>query len=332
MDLAKKQGDEILNAAEETAERIRADANKAAEEIIARARQEATAAEQQTRELMKSAEEKAQVITTNANEEAARIISTARQQAAELEERAQAMVTSAEKKAEEILNEARGKAEEIIRTKTEEASKEAQVILKDARKRAQEEVALMKQEAEQLLARSKKVTQTEIKNKLKKAYQELLADLGAIKETDVIPSLAEDKISEQPEPEATTPTLVETQVVEVKESVQPTKKAEKEAATLYRGTVELVIPPPLGLDKMLQLHKHLRSIPDVEVLNLGVAADKSITIRLVVENPIPLCSILEDLPDVEQVTESPQEIESTMPSRKGGEKAAIKRIIVTTRK
>jgi vacuolar-type H+-ATPase subunit H len=332
IELAKKQGEDILNAAEERAERIKADANKEAEEIIARAKQEVTAAEQQARELIRSAEEKAQFITTNANEEAGKIIATARQQAAELEEKAQAMVTSAEKKAEDILNEAREKGEEIIRTKTEAASKEAEGILKDARKKATEEAALMKQEAEQLLARSKKVTQNEIKNKLKKAYQELLADLGAIKETEVIPGLAEDKVSEQPAPEAKAPAVLEPEILEVKEPVQPTSRTEKEAATLYRGPVELVIPPPLGLDRMLQLHKHLRNIPDVEVLNLGVAADKSITIRLVVQNPIPLRSILEELPEVEQATESPQEIESTMPSRKGGEKVAVKRIIVTTRK
>jgi hypothetical protein len=106
----------------------------------------------------------------------------------------------------------------------------------------------------------------------------------------------------------------------------------KESPGLYQGTVELVIPPPLGLDRMLQLHKHLRNIPNIEVLNLGVSADKSITIRVMLENPTPLRSILEDLPEVETVADAPQDAEMTTPTKKTGERTPVKRIIVTTKK
>jgi vacuolar-type H+-ATPase subunit H len=331
LNLAIKQGEEILNAAEERAEKITSDSNKEADNIIAKAKQEAEETEQQAQKVTKSAEEEAQVIIANANEEANQIIAKAKQEAAGVEEKAQAIVTSAEKKAEEMLTEAKEKGEEIIRTKTAAAKKEAQVILKDAKQRAVEEVALIKQEAEQLLTRSKKVTQNEIKEKLKKAYQELLADLGAIKETESIPTLVEDKISEQSKSEAMVSEPAEAQIVEIQGVVSAIKE-EKESAPLYQGTVELIIPPPLGLDRMLQLHKHLRNIPNVEVLNLGVASDKSITIRVVVENPIPLRSILEELPEVEKVTESSQVGELTIPGRKTGEKTTVKRIIVTTKK
>lgn len=331
LNLTIKQGEEILNAAEERAEKITSDANEEAEKIISKAKQEAGVIEQQAQKIIKSAEDKAQAITANANDEANEIIAKAKQEAAGVEEKAQAIITSAEKKAEEILTEANEKGEEIIRTKTAVARKEAQGILKDAKKKAVEEVELIKHEAEQLLVKSKKVAQIEIKEKLKKAYQELLADLDTIKETESIPTLVEDKISEQSKSEATISEPAETQIVDI-QAVVSAIKGEKEGAPLYQGTVELLIPPPLGLDRMLQLHKHLRNIPNVEVLNLGVAADKSITIRVVVENPIPLCSILEELPEVEKVTESSQVGELTTPGHKTGEKTTVKRIIVTTKK
>jgi len=328
LNLTIKQGEEILNAAEERAEKITSDANEEAEKIISKAKQEAGVIEQQAQKIIKSAEDKAQAITANANDEANEIIAKAKQEAAGVEEKAQAIITSAEKKAEEILTESKEKGEEIIRTKTAVARKEAQGILKDAKKKAVEEVELIKHEAEQLLVKSKKVAQIEIKEKLKKAYQELLADLDTIKETESIPTLVEDKISEQSKSEATISEPAETQIVDI----QAVVSAIKEDVPLYQGTVELLIPPPLGLDRMLQLHKHLRNIPNVEVLNLGVAADKSITIRVVVENPIPLCSILEELPEVEKVTESSQVGELTTPGHKTGEKTTVKRIIVTTKK
>jgi hypothetical protein len=106
----------------------------------------------------------------------------------------------------------------------------------------------------------------------------------------------------------------------------------KESPAIYEGTVELVIPPPLGLDRMLQLHKHLRNIPNIEVLNLGVSADKSITIRVTLENPTPLRKILEDLPEVETTADAPQDAEMTTSTKKTGERTPVKRIIVTTKK
>ena len=90
--------------------------------------------------------------------------------------------------------------------------------------------------------------------------------------------------------------------------------------------MELAIPPPVGLDRMLQLHKNLRHIPQIEVMNLGVSRDKGITIRLFLDSPIPLLKILGDLPEVEKVSEP------LRGAKNAAGKPPLRKIIVTTRK
>lgn len=109
-------------------------------------------------------------------------------------------------------------------------------------------------------------------------------------------------------------------------------KAElKESPTIYEGNVEVVVAPPIGL-YLMQLHKHLGNMPNIEVLNLGVSADKSITIRVSLKNPTPLRKILEDLPEVETTADAPQDAEVTFSTKKTGGNAPVRRIMVTTRK
>jgi hypothetical protein len=82
---------------------------------------------------------------------------------------------------------------------------------------------------------------------------------------------------------------------------------------------------------MLQLHKHLKQTPQVEVLNLGGSVDKGITIRLLLENPTPLLKVLEDLPEVQKASDEPSGTEQTVPARQTGEEPPVKRILVITR-
>jgi hypothetical protein len=114
---------------------------------------------------------------------------------------------------------------------------------------------------------------------------------------------------------------------------QPSRGPEdkQEDPGLYKGTIELAIPPPVGLDRMLQLHKHLKQTPQVEVLNLGGSVDKGITIRLLLENPTPLLKVLEDLPEVKNVSDEFSGAEKMVPARQTGEDPPLKRIVVITR-
>jgi hypothetical protein len=109
-------------------------------------------------------------------------------------------------------------------------------------------------------------------------------------------------------------------------------KEKEEDSALYEGTVELAIPPPVGLDRMLQLHKNLRHIPQIEVMNLGVSKDKGITIRLFLDSPIPLLKLLGDLPEVEKVSEPLGGAKKAADSQKAAGKPSPRKIIVTTRK
>ena len=319
--------------------------------IIAAARQEAerksqetlTAAQQQAQGILKEASGKAEVIKSSAEQQANRITSEAKLNASAIQEQAQTVLKTAEGKAAatksdaeneatQILSDAREKAGELLKARAVSAEKEAQSILKEARGKAEQESLLIKRKAEQVLKKSRKISENEIKEKLKKVYQGLLSNLEGIDETTILPEIEEVKDSEPSQIEFEAFVHVESEtVIEVpQERPAPRRKESKpsESATLYEGNVELIVPPPLGLDKMLQFHKHLRNIPNAKVLNLGVASDKSITVRILLESPTPLLSVLEDLPEVESAADDQHAVEAT----KSGEKTPVKRIIVTTRK
>lgn len=345
--VAEKQAQSILTASQEKAESIKSNADGEAKRMIAEAKQSAVATEQQAQGILKAAEHKAESIKFNADDEAKRINDEAKQNAMAIEQKAQEILKAAEQKAESIktdaeqeaskrIVESRERAEELVKERVANAEKETQSILENAKSKAEEEAAIIKQKSEQLLSRSKRISESEIKEKLKKVYQSLLSSLEDIEETTIIP-IEEEKKAEPAKPEPTVHVKSERKIKEAKEvqkrPASPGEKVEaKESPTLYEGIVELVVPPPLGLDRMLQLHKHLRNIPNIEVLNLGVSADKSITIRVKLESPTPLRSILEGLSEIETTEEAPQDAEVTTSAKKPGEKIPIKRIIATTKK
>jgi hypothetical protein len=142
------------------------------------------------------------------------------------------------------------------------------------------------------------------------------AELAAEPETEVVEEVVEELAAEEePAPAA--------------EAAE--RPSDGDGAALYEGAVELTIPPPVGLDRMLQLHKNLRHISQVEVMNLGVSKDKGITIRLYLDSPVPLLQLLAELPEVETASEA------EAPTGEGedgqaDDKAGVKRIVVTTHK
>ena len=342
---AEQQAQSMLTAAAEKAESIKTNADDGANRTIAEAKQNAIATEQQAQEILKAAEDKAESIKTDADNEANMIITEAKQNALAVEQQAQSMLaaavekaesikTNAEKKANRIISESKERAEDLVNARMASAEKEAQSILEGAKAKAEEEAHLIKQKSEQLLKRSKRISEGEIKEKLKRVYQGLLSGLEDIEETIAMPTELGGRDLEPAKPEAVAHAKAESKTKESQKQIPPSEeKVEvKEGPALYEGTVELVIPPPLGLDRMLQLHKHLRNIPNIEVLNLGVSADKSITIRVTLENPTPLRKILEELSEVETAVDLPQDAEMTMSTTKTGERTPVKRIIVTTKK
>lgn len=343
LEKASSQAAKIIAEGEEKA---KSEANT----IIAEAQRKA---EGQAQDIIKSAESKAETIKTQANGEASRIIAEAKQNATVMEQRVQDIIKDAEGKAEvikadanskaiRIISEATEKAEELANARAESAEKEAQHIITEAREKAEHEALLIKQKSEQLLKKSKKIAESEIKEKLKKVYQGLLSNLEGIDETTIMPSIEEIEDTKLPEHEAGAAAIAEATIMSEELIGQPSlsrkektpiEKAAPEISTFYDGIVELIIPPPLGLDRMLQLHKHLRNIPNAKVLNLGVASDKSITIRVQLGGPTPLLDILAELPEVEKALEAQQEgTEMIGTTRKTGDKTPVKRILINTKK
>jgi F0F1-type ATP synthase membrane subunit b/b' len=303
---AIQQGQNLIKEAEEKGEALKNSANQEASKIIAEAKQNSSAIEQQAQDVLKKAEEKAETIKANAD-----------------------------KKAAKILADAKEKAEDLVKAKTASAEKEALSILEEARIKAEKESVLIKQKSEMLLKKSKKIAESEIKEKFKKVYQGFISSLEGIDETSIEMAISEEVANaEFSKAEATASAQAEviTRESQDQPSLRYVERETKEGPVdLYQGDIELVIPPPLSLDRMLQLHKHLRNTPQIEVLNLGVAADKSITIRILLENPVPLLNILEGLPEVDKALDSPQDAEAIAAIRKSGEKPPAKRIIVTTK-
>ncbi len=72
---------------------------------------------------------------------------------------------------------------------------------------------------------------------------------------------------------------------------------------LYAGSVEITLPPPVGLNQMLQLHRHLKENPNVDVLSLTGSVDQGITIKVTVRIPTPLLKMIGELPEVRRAAE-----------------------------
>jgi len=213
------------------------------------------------------------------------------------------------------------------------AEQQVQDILNNAKEKTEESAQIIKQEAEQLVAKkASELKKDELKEVFESIHQKLLSLLELFESPPVI-STGEDS------------TLVEVAYEEVSGNVQPesTGKEPQEQHTsdpekteggnpdLFDGTVELALPPPVALDRMLQLHKLLKEAPHVDVLNLGGSVEKGITIRIVMDSPTPLLKVIGDLPEVETVSEEYPDAEKIVPSRQSEEAPSIRRIIITTK-
>jgi len=359
---ANKQAESIIREAEEEANAIAALIIAEAEEqarieiqrITAdgerKARQSAeeriTAAEQQGQFMLTGAEEKAKSIKTNASDEAERLIAEAKQNVVAMEQQAREMLKAAEEKAESIKVNGERKANKIMAEAREKLKKVYQWLLwsleeieettviptevsKDTEQVQPEPIVHLK--AERKTKESQKHPPLP-EGKEKKVYQGLLSSLEEIEETTIIPTEV-SKDTEQVQPEPIVHLKAERKTKESqKPPPLPEGKEVKESPDIYEGIVELVITPPLWLDVMLQLHRHLRDIPNIEISNLGVSAGNSMAIRVSLENPTPLRKMLEDLPEVEATAEARGDAGVLPSTKKTGETALVRRIIVTTKK
>jgi len=216
---------------------------------------------------------------------------------AAVQREAQELIEAAQQRVEAVKAPAQDEADQLVAEAEQEAVQKAQGTLREAKNRAEEGAQLVKQEAEQLLAKGK----------------------GSA-------------VSERPETEAAGHAQIETTTDETQEQHPPSQEeGEQGSPELFTGTVELALPPPVVLDRMLQLHKHLKQTPHVDVLNLGGSVDTGITIRVLVQDPTPLLKVIGKLPEVDEASEELPDADKTVPSRQTGDETPIRRIIITTK-
>ncbi len=310
----------IITRAEEkakaVAERIIAEAQQRAE---VSAQEKVAFAEQQAQGIIRAAEEKAEAIKTPAKEEANKIIAEAKQKSETVERQAQEMMGSAQKE----VGSAKGVAEE-----------EAQSILRAAIGKAEVEAQRIRQEAEQLLLRSKQLGEEEIREKFERVCEELLSNYEYAEEMTAISTEEETGAPSPSGPEAAVCLQADTVAEEMQPqlSLDQEEGDKKESPTLYHGTVELAIPPPVALDRILKLHKHLARAPQIKVLDVKGSAGSGIRIKLLLRTHIPLLSFLEALPEVERVSDRLKEADKLYPPQDRREKPPLRRIVLTTKK
>jgi len=351
---AKTEADSIITEAQQKAtlegETILAKAEKAAKGMQEKAETALAKAKKTSDDKVSTAEQQAQAILELAR--------------AEAEERK----AVAEDEAAKIVSDARQEAEEAARVTADAAEEQRQNVLRVAKEEAEKEVLAAKQEATQLLVKSKRVAESEIRETFGRIYQEMLSTLeledGAQTTaqstggtTDPEPPQAEaianpgvdwtaedlqqETPGEQEEPNAesepeTRACAEEEATSEDPQGTQspnevPGEGSEDGSQALYEGTVELQVPAPVVFDRMMQLHKNLRQIPEVEEVNLRQPTDKGLMIELRLSSPIPLLRILGDLPGVGEVSDGLRETEDASLLQRLRGKQHNSKIVLTTR-
>jgi hypothetical protein len=103
---------------------------------------------------------------------------------------------------------------------------------------------------------------------------------------------------DQAKAEKKTPAASSPSKVEAKTPVP----GEKEAPAPYKEKVELEFQPPADLLQILQIDKHLESLPEVEATEIIPIEDKPI-ITVFLRKPMSLIDTLSKLPEVSEIKE-----------------------------
>lgn len=274
----------------------------------------------------------------------------------------------AEQEAEKIISKATQEAEESARVAADAAEEQRQNVLRKAEEEAEKEVLAAKQEAARLLARSKKMAESEIKQTFGRIYEEMLStlrleeraqamDMSIAETTGPEPAQAEgaatvgadwtdEDLQQKPhgeQEEHDSESELETRARAQEEvageepqgtqaaSERPGEGSEEGSHPLYEGTVELQVAAPVVFDRMMQLHKDLKQIPEIEEVNLTRPTAKGLRIELRLTSPIPLLKILGDLPEVAKVSDGPPENKVANPLRAVWARPNRSTIVLTTK-
>ena len=71
--------------------------------------------------------------------------------------------------------------------------------------------------------------------------------------------------------------------------------------TLWEGESEILIAPPVEPAQAMGLHRHLKSVAQVESIDVRVSEDGGVVVGLVLGEPVRLLQILRSSPDVDRI-------------------------------
>ncbi len=312
---ARQTLDEAKKKAEDDASSIVADASETARQIIDEARH--------------NADDHVLKLAAEAEQSANQIIDEARNEA---RNQAMTIVTEAEQRASQIIEGAEKQAEggrQIV----PEAEQTASQILDEVKRRARDNARVVKQEAARLLttANKKRIREDDVQEVFERIHRNLLYLVAGLERPPATPMKKKSTVPEPPETEAAKEARTEAATEGPWEQRLPGQDEEADL-DVFHGYVELALPPPIGLDQMLQIHKTMKESPYLNVLNLGGSVDSGITIRVFVEAPIPLLKVIGEMPEVVEASEELPGDEKLVPGRRGEEEYPLRRIIITTKR
>jgi F0F1-type ATP synthase membrane subunit b/b' len=271
-ELARKV--ECLESLGQLAEKTVIEAEKQAEGVREEAEREANA--------------RAESIHSKAKEAAKRIIAEARQAAetegqemlAAAQQQGQEMVKAVEEDARSKILAAEEQAQQMLKAAEEEGSR----IVEEARKRAEEETERARSEADGLLVAGRGATEAQIREGLIKVFRDLGVGPNGSDETG------------------------ESGAVGALAGTGARRSADRDGGNgkeagpiLYRGSVELLIRPPVTMREGLKLHKELTRNEQIKVLDVHGSADRGMIMELLVRADTPLIDILQEQPDIKNV-------------------------------
>lgn len=180
-----------------------------------------------------------------------------------------------------------------------EAKRRSEDSMAEVQKKAEEEALLIRKEVEQLLASSKQTPESPAR-----VSEELCARLNSDARIKAASKEEGNESPEPPEPEAAICVQLNVFAEEPVEEPSSSKEEwdEKESPASYDDFVDLVLAPPISLDQMLKMYKHLKRNPGVKVLDLKGSLHRGLWIRFIVQVHIPLLSVFEALSEVEEVS------------------------------
>jgi len=309
---AEDKARETTTEVQEQAERTVTEANELAEKI----RQEA---QDQTTRLIQEAEDKARETTAEVQEQAERTVTEANELAEKIRQEVQdqtaQLIQEAEDKAGELVSKAKREAETANQEKAaailEQARQEAAAIIETARTHVSSEIEHFR---DRFLSRLQDLI-TGVGASRKEIEQ---AKLGAVEEDEpnTLPfSIPISEISsngdreslevkEDLESEFVATVANKSQTVEEATTANPadesvTPPAAPDDATPFEGEVKIAVPPPVDMAQLIRLRRNLQDVSHLKIRRTDGSWNEGSVITMLINKPLPLISLLKEMPEVE---------------------------------